>query len=177
MKTLTFALLLAAMTLMAQDRTWPQEPTSFRSVPFGATEKEAKKIVKTGLCFTLEADRGCSADFDLAGVQISSIMVFRADQLGRVQAKFPSSSFSSVRTVFIDKYGEPQSDKESTVQNNAGASFNQETLEWNGPNIFLQLKRYGSTISEGAFVVQTQKMLQDIYRDADAKRSKAKDDL
>ena len=177
-RALSMMIILAcAVCGFTQDKAWPQEPTSFRSVPFGASEKEAGKIVKTGLCFNATGDRGCSADFELAGIAIHTIMIFRADQFTSVQGKFPSDSYSTLRQVFVEKYGIPSDTKQSTIQNRAGAKFSQESLIWDGPKIRLQISHYGDTVTEGEFSLVTQKMRAEILKDADAKTSKAKDDL
>lgn len=179
MKAATFALamMVASAVGLAQDRAWPQEPTSFRSVPFGATEKEAKQLLKMDLCLNSTVGRFCSSTFRLADVTVKSFMQFPAGKFEGVDGEFDSGDYSTVRSIFIDKYGPPTLTNSSEVHNGAGATFNQETLEWVGPVMRITLSRFGSKVTEGLFSIQTQASWEAVRRDAEAKRSKAKDGL
>lgn len=172
-----FAMLITTGAVFAQVRPWPQEPTSFRSVPFGATEKEAKQLLKMDLCLNSTVGRFCSSKFQLADVMISSFMQFQAGKFEGVDGSFDSDDYSSIRSIFIDKYGPPTNTKASEVHNRAGGTFSQETLEWIGPTIRITLSRYGSKLTEGLFGIQTQSSWAAEHKEAEDKRTKAKDGL
>lgn len=54
------------------------------------------------------------------------------------------------------KYGPPMTAKISTVQNRMNASFEQEKLAWEGPEVAISLERLGDRVTEGDFAIWTQ---------------------
>jgi hypothetical protein len=168
-----------SVSVLGQGQVWLQEPTTFRSVPFGASEKEAKQTVEIDHCFNIsEVTRLCIAMFKLDGVQIDSTMLFRSDSFDIVNGHFPSGSYQKIRSVFIDKYGAPTKTEEVVLQNSAGAKLKEQRLTWEGPKISVQLDQFGFNATEGGlFSVATMKYFADEKRDWEVRRAKEKNGL
>ena len=135
-------------------KPWPQEPTGFKSVPFGSSRKEARSILhfKMGDCPRFE-NTLCTLKIDAVGFTLTAYLKFSDKQFVEAVGTFPSENYSDVRDMFVSMYGPPQDTKESEVQNGLGATFKQEILHWNGSRAFVMLGRYGSTVTGGMFAV------------------------
>ena len=135
--------------------TWPQEPDGFKGVQFGWTEKQAKSQMHWGrnACFLFKGRLGCKAAIDGGGFTIATRFNFDASGFIFATGDFPSEDYEAVRDMFIGKYGQPYNIAESEVQNRMGATFQQERLLWIGQRVEISMSRYGSTISEGFFMI------------------------
>jgi hypothetical protein len=139
---------------------WEQEPTSFHDMAFGWSEDFLPRRARchnsdTGIPGA--AERTCSAQNFSVG-RASMMLSYRFSNAKFVEAfgAFASDDYADVRTAFVGKYGPPTRSVTSTVQNRMGASFEQEVLTWDGPNVYIALNRFGSNVTEGVFVVSTQ---------------------
>lgn len=63
--------------------------------------------------------------------------------------------------MFIDKYGEPHSVQHDLLQNQAGAQYEQETLQWLGWHLGMQLSKYGATVDHGRFILVPKSTLEE----------------
>jgi hypothetical protein len=76
-----------------------------------------------------------------------------------------------VKDALIEKYGPPQSATDSTIQNRAGASFDQEVLLWTDGDKLLQASKRGRSV-EDASVTLTSKVAAEAAADAAKKAAK-----
>jgi hypothetical protein len=177
-RLMTWILIIAASTLsIGFAQTWTQEPTNFRGVPWGATEKEAKKIVDLNCVNIRQNHRGCVSPFQLNGHEITPVFMFLNGKLGGVSGRFKVEAYPDLRTAFVDKYGAPSSTERSTVQNKMGASFEQESLVWDGPTIYIHLTRLSDTVTNGSFSVGTKNYFRTLDQEAIDKKKTFKDAL
>src|ERR1017187_1412075 len=95
------------------------------------------------------------AAIDGGGFTIATRFNFDASGFIWATGDFPSEDYEAVRDMFIEKYGKPFNVSESEVQNRMGATFQQERLLWIGQHVQISMSRYGSTISEGGFIIWT----------------------
>lgn len=106
-----FALGLAIPS--AAQKPWPQEPAGFRGVPWGSSIADVKKafpegyVHSTGIRF--QVDR-----FEVGTVKTKLYIYFKgrgADKTGgslwNIDMEFPFADMSTMREVFVAKYGPP----------------------------------------------------------------------
>ena len=170
------------VSIKTPDNTWPQEPTAFRGIPWGSSEKDAKAITNTNFrCFnnqtemSVGTERICNASFMLDPVGMTVLLIFSDGKFVSTVGDFNSDDYTTVRTVFVEKYGPPTTTSNSAVKTRMGVEYQQEQLTWVGPNIHIKLSRFGSEATEGSFIISTQE-----YRNAQIKileenRKKLKD--
>lgn len=70
------------------------------------------------------------------------------------------------------RYGAPTSVRDNTVQNRMGATFNQQVLEWSGPNVELVYESRSGRVDEGAVTLTTRRWLESKKFDAEANKGK-----
>lgn len=147
-------LVLFAAPVGADD--WPLEPKDFRGVPFGASLKQTEKALRLHCSSDKRTKVGVCLDryFAIGPVMTQNVFEFDADRLVRVRLSFPSSSFATLRDIFIERYGQPTATETQPVRTNAGVEYQNETLIWTGTAIEVRLQKYAGTVAEGeAFLV------------------------
>ncbi len=165
----SIVLVIALMTLTAI----AQEPTAFRGVPWGATQKEAKKLLRFEYC----EKTGCLSHFKLGSADIESIMTFDAgDRFVSTTGSFASGDYLTVKQAFTDKYGPPTRVESSMVSNALGAKFEQESLIWEGLTSHIVLSKYVK-VTEGIFVISTKDYWDALNKEQQDKQAAAKDAL
>jgi len=121
-------LTLAVVLLLAEPvQPWPQEPTTYRGLPWGSTIDAAKKALGgwDGRCFKLKPPNApteaCSSHLDVADVRVTDILSFSPEGgLASVLMDFDSKDYGTMRATFIEKYGQPT--KIETTNDTAVAS-------------------------------------------------------
>ena len=157
---------------------WNQQPDSFRGIPWGATEKEAKKITNLGTCLSSRTkERNCSLMFKLGSVEMEAFLSFQATGFVSVSGSFDSSSYQTVKSAFIEKYGTPTTTQTKTVQNRMNAQFEQEQMEWSGSAAHIVLSRFGSKLTEGFFIIETAANYNATKRAIEAEKANLKNGL
>lgn len=73
------------------------------------------------------------------------------DRVVRVEREFNNSSFEMLVMGAKEKFGEPDSDKSSAVQNRLGATFDQRIITWEGDNATLTLSKRGRDVDSALF--------------------------
>lgn len=174
---------------------WPQEPTSYRGIGWGTPFEEAKKPLKTGLCWC-RAPGGGGEDVDckkrvagmpapwrtcvtqgfmVGSVPIRDSVTFDDAGLAHASMAFDTSDYAAIRETFLSKYGAPHTAEQSRVSNMIGATFDQEALVWTGPNATVMLMRYGSKVTEGLATISLVSYNEKRAEKERAKREAAKD--
>ncbi len=96
-----------------------------------------------------------------------------------ISAKFNNGNAPSLATVdangiaaaLVDKFGPPHYRGAETVQNNAGATFENDILRWKGTNVQVEFDSVSGEYNHGSVVAYTQVF----DADAQAQREKGKD--
>jgi hypothetical protein len=65
-----------------------------------------------------------------------------------ISIKFSPSSFESIASGLISKYGEPKTEN-SIISNAMGASFNQTVMIWKDDKNYMKLEKYSNKVTEG----------------------------
>jgi hypothetical protein len=138
----------------APSRTWTQEPTDFKGVPFDATLEQAKQRQHFDRCIHGdESDPDTEACFLNVHVNdtydILCDFSFKRGRLEDIAGRFPSERYEDVRELLIEKYGDPTFHKTSEVRTVAGGQLEQEELTWIGRKVILTAYRFRSNIDKG----------------------------
>jgi hypothetical protein len=105
------------VTAAASAVHWPLEPKDFRGVPFGASLKQTEKILRLYCSSDKRTKIGVCLDryFAIGPVTTQNVFEFDADRLVRIRLSFPSSSFATLRDIFIERYGQPSATQTQSV--------------------------------------------------------------
>lgn len=95
---------------------------------------------------------------------------FENDRLWSIRATFEQSTYTTVRTAFIDKYGSPNRKETRAMQNAMGASFEREVLTWENPVSYIQLLEYGGDFRTSEVLYRLKNLEQEF-----AQRKRAQD--
>jgi prepilin-type processing-associated H-X9-DG protein len=162
-------------SIFAQDQTqprkpWPLEPESFKGVKFFVgSEAEAKNLIPKLAC----VNGTCITQIDVDGWKIDVNFSFVDGHLRSVVGQFDSENFTSVRQIFVEKYGTPSQDNHSEVRTRMGVQYTQETLLWTGDSLSLNVSKFGSKIDKGFFGFIPTKDIEDQLRKAEEAKKKA----
>jgi hypothetical protein len=126
MRKIIAAALLAVAPLCAQ--SWPEEPDGFKGVQFGADPKQARPALKAMGCSVPYRGHYCKAVIEGGGFVITGFLIFHDTGFIKASGSFPPENYEDMRAIFIKKYGNPHSARQSVLQNRLGASFQQEDL-------------------------------------------------
>lgn len=148
-------LLLQSAIAFAQPEGWAREPTSFAGVLFGSSRAEVLAKLKPGGVELLGEEMYSRLDLGLT-TPLNLHWSFKKDKFTDVtSSSFHSSrgDFETVRAIFIEQYGQPVSTQVETVQNRAGAKFQNQILRWRGKTVAIMLMKYKGTLDDGFFIV------------------------
>ena len=91
----------------------------------------------------------CRQNFEYAGALPTLLMIeFKDDALVEVTADLPVHAFDAIAAAMRERFGPPNSDQQSTVQNRAGATFDNRELGWTRGDAVLTLTKRGGMIDE-----------------------------
>lgn len=125
---------------------WQQEPTAFRGVAWGTSEKDAKAALKFGFCSDVTPAppgakiRRCLFPFNLGSVSVAGYLQFMNDKLVSAFGNFPSEEYQTVRTAVVHEYGPPMRANTPTFSIRNGPF---EHLTWEGPKVGIVLDAEG----------------------------------
>jgi len=102
---------------------------------------------------------------------------FREDVLSGGSALIEPSSFDSIADAIVVRYGQPVTAKNETVQNRAGAKFENRQMEWSvgGDGIFAT--KYGSTVTRGIIDIRDRQSIIEMKSKVEKTRKSAPADL
>ena len=108
-----------------------------------------------------------------AGQRIKYFAVsMRGELIESARVSLPNSAWLLVTTALREKFGPPAATETGTVQNRAGATFEQEELTWRDADIYLTAKKRGSDIDTMAIELRS---LETDRSAVEAVKSKAKE--
>jgi len=182
MKILLLAgsLFLASLSYAAEP--W-QEPEDFRGLKFGASVEEMRAVFGNKVPPSPNMSNNPRIkDFFLSGdkigaAQASFILGFLDDRFFHVHIMFKSTDFSTLRTAFITRYGEPQSTRSTKLKTAMGAEYLDETLTWKGPTLMIELQKYAGKISDGRAHITKHEFNEEMIRAHRQKQKDAANDL
>lgn len=196
---------LAALALAAMS-TWAcaQERLEFKGVPLGATMEEFKAknqhfwctenscyidgFNPTGHCSLLNrmtalrvATQECIDDVrksaTYANQRATLFATFRNGTLAKGDARFEPSAFAEIVEAITLRFGNPLKQSTETVQNRAGAVFQNIIVQWSVGGDTLWVRKYGSTVDRGAVIVMDQAEARRIEDVLEKRRKTAPGDL
>lgn len=167
---LTVSLLLLATAARAD---WPLEPKEFRGVAFpGASKDEVVKKLSLNRRFCLNTS--ClDQQFALGDVAMTTLFDFRNDRLTQIYMQFKSSSFDTVKEIFIERYGTPTRVETTPVRTKAGVEYENETLFWIGEAVEVHLARFGTNVDEASVLFYDRAFMAEQAKAAEEAKKKA----
>lgn len=144
----------------------------FKGIPFGAPVGIARDKINGLDCYENEEYAECNnvvSSIGKAEIESSS-MTFNKYGLVSVYLKFKSDDYGYLKSLFVVKYGKPNSAKANVVQNRMGAKYGNQLLEWDDGKVSLVLEKYGNTIEDGMIYFITNKEIK--RREAENKKEK-----
>lgn len=148
-------IIFSAFLFVAAD--WPQEPKSFRGVPFGASEEEVASTLKLSevACLDTDGQRSCIHHTSIGDVKVMEVYQFDDDRLVQVFLSFKSPQYSLLREEFIKLYGKPAETWTEPYETVGGGGHTTEMLEWRGDKMVVHVEQFGPSLHEGIAVVAT----------------------
>jgi hypothetical protein len=93
----------------------------------------------------------CRKALSYGGVMPLSMMAkFQHDKLVSVYLTFSSDRFRDLSAAMIERFGKPNTDEPSVIQNRMGASFENRRLRWDKGDAGLSITQRAGKIDEGA---------------------------
>jgi hypothetical protein len=184
-RLLTSVLLSVCLYTPGIGNAQPSETLSFRGMPMGVTEKEFSErfpFVRCWQASTIQvADRICGSsllsggDANYGGASVVSIIaMFLNDSLWAVTLTFPSSDTSTLISALTERYGKPAKLEDSTVQNRAGASFDQTKATWKLNDGTVEVYKRSGKVTDGRVDLKSNAgFAEAIKRQDEAKKSNA----
>jgi len=139
---------------------WANEPSTFRDVPFGATEAEAKAKIPFIGCKNMDSssgsDRMCTGYFSIGGATaMTNSFGFRDDKVNVVYLSFKSKDYDTVRAVLIEKYGAPSQSEHAPMKTVMNVELMNEKLVWQGKTVRFELDRYSGNVNDSSAIFIT----------------------
>lgn len=200
-KKILFLLLFVVISTIviaqqSQTAPWAQEPDGFKSVKFGTSEKETKKILdipgmfSTRLAFQTNVRnvwdcvgkkkevKLCTTEFVKIGdlKPVVEIM-FSKDKFVGAVLRFSADEYNTYREAFISKYGQPHGTRVDDVKNLMGASLQSDVLIWDGPHVHIEIAKFGTSMKESSASIAQQAFLGLLQAVDKEKANKAADDM
>ncbi len=180
--------LLAALLLSTWGTCNAQEPLSFKGLMLGAPREKVFVALPPPVSpscgdscfFSVTACRGsedCRKQFSYGGVPIQSMLVrFREDKLVSVYLVYASDSFGTLSAAMVERFGKPDMDRTSPVQNRMGASFDNRSMTWIHGDAMLWIRQRASQVDRGSVTFTSKQYLEDADRERkDEAKARAKD--
>lgn len=140
------AFALTAATICANAQTWPLEPEKVVGIRLGVPLSESGYPECSGTPSNepcLERRGPSLSRLHRTGLQ-ATVNVFEYEGVvGGITMTMPHTQFEEFVRTMIERYGGPQEDKLSQVQNRLGAIFSNRQLRWSGVKISITMnERY-----------------------------------
>jgi len=154
-RSAAFSALLAAPAL-----AW-DEPDSFQGVPWGASQAEAKRVAAARSeplrsCFEAAPYQICTTAGAIGSVGATVLFLFRDDKLVNGQWSFASTSFDTVRSLFVERYGAPSTQRDEPLQTVDALRATNRILRWDGNTVVIELRAHaGGNFDEGLASITT----------------------
>lgn len=171
--TTAIVVLFIAIAAFGSDK-WPQEPSSFKDVPFGASKAEFEKLLNQWhSCKPFEDTVEMCFVMGLAPFRSAAFM-FENNRLVQVIARYDAGQFESLAQTFLDKFGKPHAENHDELENRMGAKFDNAAYLWSGDKIVIRMVRYADDLNTGVATFTTPEFEAKVEAKMKAEREKAK---
>jgi hypothetical protein len=119
----------------------------------------------------------CRKALSYGGVMPLSVMArFSEDKLVSVYLKFSSDRFPDLSAAMVERFGQPDKDEPSVIQNRMGATFDNRELRWMRGDAGLSIKQRAGKIDEGSVSFMSMEHARQQFEErAKSVKQKAKD--
>lgn len=112
-----------------------------------------------------------------ANKQANLTATFRGETLSEGYVGIPPDSFDSIAEAITARYGPPASSSNETVQNRAGAKFDNRTMRWTIGGDSILATKYGSTVMRGYISIVDKEAMDEMKAKDEKNRKTAPSDL
>ena len=134
----------------ADTAKWEKEPDNFRGVTFGATEADVIEIIPGLQCKDTKSGRSCYDPYYKIGETITGcLLTFNEGKFNGVYIVFKTDDYNNIKSVFIDKYGEPMKSVDYDIKTRAGIKQENNKLLWHGDKLIVSLQKYCGDLHNG----------------------------
>lgn len=151
------------------------EPAGFRDIPWGASPDLVRQRIPSLYC--APSTHTCSGYVMIGDIRVFTMMQFESGGMDIVALRFPTEHFTTMKSIFIARYGQPHVRSMPTVQNHMGAQFVNETLDWQGPRVSITLKQYGTELTHSSGILMTKEHVRAHQEHKKQKVNEGKKDL
>ena len=88
-----------------------------------------------------------------------------------------NADYTTVRSLFVSRYGNPSGRQVITKQAGMGARFASERIEWKGEKVIISIDQVGRTVDETMAVITTNAFMRTVNEKLRAATQKFKDNL
>ena len=127
-----------------------EEPTDFRGIPWGAKPDEVKQKLPA-----LSCKKECHGYLMIGEIRAFTMILFDSGGMDAVSLSFPTERFSTMKDIFMARYGQPNHRNNEIIHNRLGAMFTNETLSWDGARVKIRLEQYGSRLTHSSAIFMT----------------------
>jgi hypothetical protein len=158
-----------------------EEPTGLKEYKFGMTEAEVDAIWRgKGSRYGYSIP---TSEEEIGGIVVRLNFGYEktasGERLGKISFVFPrrySSTYASIKGVFVERYGQPHSRQLANYGNSFGAKFKGEILEWRGARTTIRIDEIASA-EYGSVVISTLSWQKQAARETSERIKKAAKDL
>lgn len=98
--------------------------------------------------------------FHLGRTPIKERLFFPAGTLVHVTLEFSSDDYAFIRSVFIEKFGEPGSAKTQPFRTKSGATFENEVAVWEGKGTVVMIGKFSGNLDESRAIISTKQFME-----------------
>ena len=168
---------VAAGTALAWD-----EPDAVRGLTWGASQEDLRRVAKdrgepAPLCAAAAPHETCTHGAEIGSVRATIHYRFRDDKFVSASLGFLPTDFSLIRTIFVERYGEPTKRREERFQTWSRQKAMNPVVVWEGRRVIIELRMYGRTLSTGLAEIALRSEMDRIESERSKSIKKGKDDL
>ena len=170
-------IVVAAGTALAWD-----EPDAVRGLTWGASQEDLRRVAKdrgepAPLCASAAPHETCTTGGEIGSVRATIHYRFRDDKFVSAALGFLPTDFSMIRTIFVERYGEPTKRREERFQTWSRQKAMNPVLVWEGRKVNVELRMYGRTLSTGLAEIVLRSEMDRLDAERSKSIKKGKDDL
>jgi len=188
-----FPFLALVFVLLIAPASAGEPPTGFRSLRWGASVEEAKKVFPNAKCLSSKGKRGesdsgdasCLIETTIGSAKVKVLLEFFEKPTTPKSARgfqsyaitYKSKDFSEIREALSTRYGNPATTNEEPIQTRSGLKDTNTILLWKLETCSIQAMTYAGSILEGMASVSTKSWTQEFERRRKARSGESGKDL
>lgn len=168
-KGLIVALLIStganAANKVTESPKWQQEPVSFLGISLTGNLKSDQQQCPSGyelpteICYkVVSGDLYQMWGLPKIGIDNPKLYIKLKDSsIQYLKLDTYADQFLKLRDLLVQKYGKPSFNKSEPVKTMVGATFNNETLYWQGTSVTMVLSKYSDDIETSSLTIMNER--------------------